>query len=41
MISAEYFAISAIFITGFYIGFKIKGGLYNLRTYLKENFSKE
>ncbi len=41
MINVEYFAISAIFITGFYIGFKIKEGLYSLRVYIKENFSKE
>lgn len=34
MINTEILAITAIFTAGFYIGFKIKEGLYNLKEYL-------
>lgn len=34
MVSTEYLAISAIFIAGFYFGFKLKEAVYNLRSYV-------
>jgi len=34
MISTETLAITAIFIAGFYFGYKIKEGVYNLRNYV-------
>lgn len=37
MINTEILAITAIFGGGFYIGFKVKEGIYSLREYLKNN----
>ena len=36
MINTEYLAISAIFLGGFYLGFKVKGVALALKEYLKE-----
>jgi len=36
MINTEILAITAIFTIGFYLGFKLKSGLYNLREYISK-----
>jgi len=36
MINTEILAITAIFTSGFYVGFKIKQGLYNLNDYIQK-----
>ena len=33
MISTETLAITAIFIAGFYFGYKLKEAVYNIRSY--------
>jgi hypothetical protein len=35
MAPVEIFAISSIFLSGFYVGFKLKSGLLYLKEYLK------
>jgi hypothetical protein len=34
MINTEILAISAIFIGGFYLGYKLKGGVFLLKEYI-------
>jgi len=36
MISSEYLAIIAIFLTGLLVGFKVKTALYDLKNYINE-----
>jgi len=36
MINTEYLAISAIFITGLYIGFKVKNLMIEVENYIKD-----
>jgi len=36
MINVEYLAITAIFGTGFYLGFKLKAGIIALSEYLRD-----
>lgn len=40
MINSEYLAISAIFFGGFYIGFKVKEGVYFIKDYLSKEKTK-
>ena len=40
-ITSQYLAISAIFIIGFYLGLKVKQGIYNLELFIKKNYSKK
>ncbi len=37
MINAEYLAITAIFVCGLIVGYKVKEALYNLRDYFAKN----
>ncbi len=34
MVNTEILAITAIFVTGLYVGFKVREASYNLRNYL-------
>jgi hypothetical protein len=36
MINTEILAITAIFLSGFYVGYKIKEGFIKLKEYLEE-----